>query len=263
MRELGINMHAITGLTDEAYIDTVAANGLSKVFAGPWEHERLANLADYAAKRGASFEMLHAPFGHINDMWFAGEDGDAMLKELTDCVDGCVAAGAGIAAVHLSSGENAPPITDIGRGRFEALVAYANKRGIKIAFENQRKLANLAWAFETFTPADGVGFCWDCGHEACFTPGRAYMPLFGDRLICTHLHDNRGVYNQDLHLLPFDGTVSFTRVTDQLRQYHYQGNLTLEAIVKNSDQYNDITPQAYLEKAAAAVKRLAWMLDGE
>jgi len=260
MRKIGINMHAKIGLTDEEYIDALAANGFECLFAGPWEHSRLENLANYAAKRGLTVEMLHAPFNHINDIWFAGEGGDAMLKELKDCVDGCVAAGTGIAVVHLSSGEDAPPVTDIGRARFEELVAYANGRGVKIAFENQRKLANLAWSMETFTEAQ-AGFCWDCGHEACFTPGREFMPLFGDRLICTHIHDNFKVYNEDRHLLPFDGSVDFTRTADLLKQYDYQGNLSLEVMTKNSNVYDGMDIHTYLARAAAAVKRLRSMLD--
>lgn len=262
MRNIGINMHAKPGLTDEQYVELAANVGFDSVFAGPWEHDRLEKLAACTAAHGMTVETLHAPFGHINDIWFAGDDGDAMLAELKDCVDGCVAAGAKIAVVHLSSGEAAPPVTDAGRARFETLVAYANQRGVKIAFENQRKLANLAWSMETFTEEE-AGFCWDCGHEACFTPGKEFMPLFGERLLCTHIHDNFKRYNEDRHLLPFDGAMDFARVTDLFRQSGYQGTLSLEAITRNSHAYDDMDIETYLSRAATAVKRLRTMLDGE
>ena len=78
------------------------------------------------------------------------EDGDAMYNELVNSVDACVAVGAPIVVVHLSSGQNPPPTTDAGRGRYIQLVDYAAKKNIKIAFENQRMLGNIGWAFEPF-----------------------------------------------------------------------------------------------------------------
>ena len=129
-----------------------------------------------------------------------------------------------------------------------------------IAFENQRKLANIAWAFEAFT-TETVKFCWDCGHEFCFTPGRHYMPLFGDRLICTHIHDNTAVFNDDSHFLPFDGACDFVYVADTLRNSDYTGSLMLE--VGNPSRYGELSPQEFLKKAWDAAVRLRTMVDGE
>ena len=33
------------------------------------------------------YETIHAPFGHINDIWIDKDEGDVMEKELTDCID--------------------------------------------------------------------------------------------------------------------------------------------------------------------------------
>ena len=101
-------------------------------------------------------------------------------------------------------------------------------KGVQIAFENQRKLANIAWTFEEIEDAPNVGFCWDTGHENCFTPGRQYMPLFGKKLICTHIHDNNGVFDHDEHLLPFDGKLDFVRAARQIRESGFTGALVLE-----------------------------------
>jgi sugar phosphate isomerase/epimerase len=163
---------------------------------------------------------------------------------------------------HLSSGMKPPSLTDIGRGRFIALVEHAAAKGVQIAFENQRKLANIAWTFEEFEDAPNVGFCWDTGHEACFSPGRQYMPLFGQRLICTHIHDNSGEFNRDEHLLPFDGKLDFERIARQIRESGFTGSLMLEAIAANSHLYDDMTCEAYLERAAASVRKLRDMVDG-
>ncbi len=256
MRKIGINLHAVKGLTDEEYLREIAALGFHAIFSGVLAPERQAAAAELCARYGIEYETLHAPFGHINDIWLENDNG--MLDELLHCVDHCVLAGVPIAVVHLSAGMTPPSITDIGRERFARLVDYAAEKNVKIAFENQRMLANIAWAFETFK-TDTVGFCWDCGHEFCFTPGRHYMPLFGDRLICTHIHDNTAIFNEDKHFLPFDGVCDFDYVTKTIRESGYTGSLMLE--VGNASRYGDMVPQDFLKKAADVVKKLRSMVD--
>ena len=91
------------------------------------------------------------------------------------------------------------------------------------------------------------------------------MPLFGDRLICTHIHDNEGVFNEDKHMLPFDGTLDFERVARQIRESGYKGTLMLEVLAGASDHYEGVSyqgvsPREYLRRAADAAKRLANMV---
>ena len=260
MRKIGINLYARKEMKMEDYVRIISELGFDTVFSGVKPREEMDRTAELLSKVGINYDTLHAPFGHINDMWYAGEEGDAMYAELTDCIDACVRVGAPIAVLHLSSGNQAPPPTDIGRGRFIDLVDYAAGKGIKIAFENQRKLGNIAWAFEEFAEAENVGFCWDCGHEACFTHGRQYMPLFGDRLICTHIHDNNGVYNEDLHRLPFDASLDFGRITTQIRESGFEGALMLE-VMGYKPYYDNISGEEFLIRAASAAKRLREMVQ--
>ena len=185
-----------------------------------------------------------------------------MLSELMNCVDHCVIANAPIAVIHMSSGNTPPPITDIGRARYEKLVEYAMKKNVKVAFENLRKSANFAWAMETFEHNPMVGFCWDCGHEACYQNGREFMPWYGERLICTHIHDNCGLQDADDHLLPFDGTVDFNRFAEHIRNSGYKGSLMLE-VFNIVHRYDDLTAEQFLEKAAGVVNKLVKMTDGE
>lgn len=262
MRNIGIIMDAVSGLTDEAYIDTIADLGFSCTFSGGFGNERNEKVANLLAKRGMKYETLHASFNGINNIWLDNEDGERMLSRLFANIDSCVIAGAPIAVVHLSSGMTPPSITDIGRARFEKLVRYAQQKNVRIAFENQRMLANLAWALETFSTSDGVDFCWDCGHESCFTPGREFMPLFGDRLVCTHIHDNFGVFNQDDHMLPFDGKIDYNRFAGHLNKAGYKGSLMLEVFNDMSAAYPGVSPEAFLIRAREAVIRLVDIIDG-
>ena len=263
MRKIGINMNAIGGLTIEEYAKEIARLGFDRTFCGSSTPEGMVEMEKAVHKAGLSFDQLHAPFKGINNMWSAGEDGDAMYKILTDAVDCCVALDAPIATVHLSSGWTPPMLNDIGRGRYINLVDYAAKKGIKIAFENQRKLYNIAWAFEEFRDADNVGFCWDTGHEACATPGIEFMPLFGKRLICTHVQDNNAVFNEDLHILPFDGKVDFSRVAMWLNKYDYKGSLMLEVATGGRAIYDGLTPTEFLTRAYNAICRVRALTDGE
>ena len=86
---------------------------------------------------------------------------------------------------------------------------------------------------------------------------------FGARIGCTHVHDNDCVQDNDLHLLPFDGRIDFGRVARQIRESRYTGPLTLEIHATNSDKYNFMTLQAFLERAALSIKRLRSMVDFE
>lgn len=262
MRQIGINLGAIDGISREEYIKKVKELGFDTVFTGTAKTlEAQESVANAIASRGLIYETIHAPFGHINDMWLDCEGGEKMIDELLFSVDACVVAGAPILVVHLSSKEDAPSVTDIGRARYERLVEYAAKKGVIIAFENQRKLGNIGWAFDNFEKCDNVGFCWDCGHEHCFTIGREYMPLFGKKLVCTHIHDNMCEYNGDLHMIPFDGRIDYTRIAEHIKRYKYTGPLTLEVFANSSDHYVGVTPDEYLQRAADAIKKLRRMVD--
>lgn len=260
MRKIGINLQTIPNFTDEEFLRTVAGLGFNAMFTGMMDEDRHDRCANLMAKLGLEYETIHAPFGHINDMWLDSDDGEVMLDELTDCIDRCVQVGAPIAVVHLSAGNTPPSITDLGRARFARLVEHAKAKNVTVAFENQRKLANLAWAMETFRPEDSVAFCWDCGHENCITIGKEYMPLFGDRLICTHIHDNEGMFDKDDHWIPFDGNIDYNRFAAHLRRVNYQGSLMLE-ILYNRPRYAETPIETYLERAAAAAKRLVQIVD--
>ncbi len=267
MRKIGINLIRNMEISADDYIKTIAELGFKKTFSGVLEDEKeQLRIADFAAKHSIEFETLHAPFKRINNIWFEGEIGEDVLSELKMGLRRCKKVGAKIFVVHLSSGDNAPTLNDIGMKRFEELVEHADKNGVMIAFENQRKMGNLAWAIERFPSS---GFCYDTGHENCFTPGKRFMPLFWDRLVCTHIHDNFGIYNNDLHLLPFDGNANFERVAEDIRASGYKGSLMLEVNPLQADKYNlpnpyeGVSAEDYLIRAAERIKRLRDMVDGK
>lgn len=262
MRQIGINYGAKSGLDINDYAKTVRSLGFDTIFTGVAKtFDEQCKRADIFSKNGLIYENLHAPFGHINDIWYEGEGGEKMIDELLFSVEAAHAADVPILVVHLSSGVKAPPITDIGRARFDALVTLASQKGVTLAFENQRKIGNIGWIFDEYDDCDYVRFCWDCGHEACFTLDREYMPIFGKKLVCTHIHDNTAEFNADLHLIPFDGKIDFNRFAEHIRKSGYSGPLTLELIASNSNYYDNVTVEDYLQKAADVIKTIRRMVD--
>lgn len=258
LMKAGINIDAVKGISQKDYVRLMSELGFEATFSGDRDGAYHFSLANDLAEFGIEYETIHAPFDGINAMW--QDDGEGMYNRLAHTLDMCALSGAGIAVVHLSSGVNAPTLNDMGMARYARLVEYAQKKGVRIAFENQRKIANLSWALETFADAENVGFCWDCGHEYCFTPGREYMPLFSRQLICTHIHDNTCVYNSDDHMIPFDGNVDFDRVAEHIRKSGFDGTLMLEVFALHKI-YDDMSAEVFIQRAAEAAKRLESMVE--
>jgi len=261
--EIGINLYCYGDekmLSVEKQAELMEENGFTKTFDFPSSRKTCERNAEILSKYGISYDTLHAPFKGINSMWRQGDEGDAMLERLIDGVDKCALVGAGVLIVHLSSGIPAPRISDTGFARFDALMEHAEKKNIKIAYENQRFVANIAAVMEGYPEA---GFCWDVGHEGCFAFGKKYMPLFGDRLSALHLHDNHKVFNGDEHMIPFDGKLDYGYIAKEIADSKYTGTLMLELMRSNSHYYDDVSPEDYYKRAGNAAKKLSDMVGKE
>ncbi len=252
-RKIGINVNCYGPLPFDEQISLMKKEGFEACFTGSANPE-LDNLMKALEGSGVVCDNYHAPFDGINDIWKPGEAGDVMLARLIDSVGKCVKYDVPALVVHLSSGSKAPHVNDWGADRFAALMAEADRVGVAVCYENQRKLSNLAFAFEQFKTAR---FCWDCGHEFCFTPGRHYMPIFGDKLSALHIHDNPTEYNGDKHMIPYDAKIDFSYVAEQIALSGYEGTLMLELLRRNSMFfYENYTPEQYFSRAGAAARRL-------
>lgn len=254
--QFGINIGAYP-IPVAQQLSLIRQNGFSAVFCEA-DSGLLPTIAEPCAQYGLTIESCHAPFDHINDLWYETADGERMLDALLRSVDECADYGVPVLVTHLSSGENPPRVNDIGLSRLEALVQLADSRGVTIAFENQRMLGNLALALESFPT---TAFCWDRGHEGCFTDGKwDFMALFGDRLAAIHLHDNAACHNKDDHRIPFDGTLDWRRPAAAIAQAGYEKALMLELFAENTPAYLTMGAEAYYARAAAAARRLGTLI---
>ena len=258
MRKIGINVRPNVSYGVAPFMDALAHAGFNSVFTYGNEPDFIDFVSKKCAETGMEYEALHAPHEHINELWVPDGRGDEVVKMLKESVDLADAHGIPIVIMHLSSKENAPHVTDAGLLRFDRLVDYAAEKKIRIAVENQRKLGNITTVLEIYGKDSPVGFCWDCGHEACFSYGREYLPLFPERCLFTHINDNNKIYNVDEHLLPFDGQIDFWRVADLLHAANYDGTLALEIDLphEGSDKYANLSLEQFVAKAYAAINRL-------
>ena len=255
MQKIGIVFDTCPAITDRERVAFMQKHGFEATFLMANDPEIDARCA-LLREGGIVCENAHAPFDGINAMWFDNDEGDKMEARLNASLDTCARCEIPIVIVHLSSGDRPPRVCDAGHARFDRLMARARALGITVAFENQRKLGNLALAMEYYPEA---GFCFDTGHESCFTPGRQYMPLFGSRTVALHLHDNCGAYNADDHILPYDGKVDLERCARQLAESPYAGAIMSESY--KTAFYDALSPLEYYDRAEKAIRRFAERVD--
>ena len=259
---MNIGIVVFRGLPLIKQIEFLKKNGVTHTFISS-EWEDFDGAMKLMCENGIICETLHAPYDKINDMW--GSDpfaANRMLKRLKDAVKKCARYNIPVAIVHLSSGCPMPEITKQGIRRYDRLMRYANRLGVKIAYENQRYLENISFFMDRHPNA---GFCYDIGHENGFTHGVMFMEHFGDRLCALHVHDNRCGDNTDDHMIPFDGNIDYSYATKYISDSGFNGTMMLEisrkAKVDGVNYYADLSDEEYYSRAAMAAKRLAHMVE--
>lgn len=263
-RKLGINCDCIREDIDTletlALVHTI---GFDSTFTKMSDRRLIAAIKNKTIEYGMDFEFIHAPFRGANVMWQAGEDYLPLFNgilETIDCADEC---DVDTIVMHVSSGWHTPPLCDVGFSRFDRIVEYADKHGVRIAFENVRKLGDHAAILHRYENVPHVGFCYDAGHEHCYTETVPFIDLYHARMWCTHLHDNLGRDHNDLeadgdfHYLPLDGTKDYKAMIDKMDRYGYTGSLMLEVFNSTKPEYQAMSPEAFIRLAYERVKTIS------
>lgn len=226
---------------------------------------------------GLKIQSLHAPFGKCADMWSDDkEEAEIAEKELIDSVMFCVNHNIELMVSHVWIGfDNIPSPSESGLEHYGNVIDFAQKYGIKIAFENTEGDDFLAALLGNFKDRKNVGFCWDSGHEMCYNDSKNLLAMYGDRLFGTHLNDNLGVkdyngkitWHDDLHLLPFDGIADWNYNAKHLAECSFDAPLTFELkINSNPNRYENeiygmMTPEVYFAEAYKRSCRVAALFN--
>ncbi len=246
MTKYGIHLGKINS-DPTALLQTIKDTGFDSVLVsleGSFPHVEFANIVRSV---GLDIDNSHAPWTDINHFWKDNEKGIGAYEMLKNHLIKCSECGIPRVVWHVSAGNGYPPISQLGIDRTASLVELAEKLGIDICLENQRFFHFIDYIYAKID-SERLKFCYDSGHEACFSQTKLCLPKYRGRLAALHLHDNSGIYNDDSHLMPGEGTgVDW----DYVRKYlaDYDGVISLELKADPS-----MTREEYYAKALRCAK---------
>ena len=269
-RKLGIIADCIINKNPVSTLKTIKETGFDCFFTHHTDEQTIADLKAQGDKLGLEFEFIHGPYHGCNVMWEQGENYRPFLDDILRTLRLAQKYGVATVIVHVSSGWTPPPVTEMGLRRFDEIVETAKACGVNVAFENLRRLDNFSIVMERYKNCNNVAFCYDVGHEHCYTKNVDFLDYFGDRLLCTHIHDNLGFEgnphgNDDMHVLPFDGDIDFAKVMQKINAVGYKGSLMLEAFNGSPYKedgftaYKNLTAEQFIALAYERVKTLSTM----
>ena len=189
-----------------------------------WEHSQEEQVK-LCKELGLNIIFAHLGYQNINSIWEEGIEGDNQVERYKKDIKNCHDNGIPMVVMHLTSHKKAPKYGEIGLNRIRKIVEYAKELNIKVAFENTKIQGYLEYVLDNIKE-ENVGICFDVGHYHAHFNDKFNFEFFKDRIFAVHLHDNDK--SDDLHLLPFDGTIDWKHVINKLKECNYNGPVTLE-----------------------------------
>lgn len=234
MRQLAIAVH--NSNQGVSVIDTIYAiknAGFKNVFIQwydekEWEYGQKEQVK-LCKELGLNIIFAHLGYQNINAIWKEGKEGDELVVRYKKDLKYCKQNGIPMVVMHLISGDKEIIYGELGITRIRKIVEFARKLNMKVAFENTRIRGYLEYLLRNIRDYN-MGICFDVGHCHAFFDDKLDFKYFEDRVFAVHLHDNDK--SDDLHLLPFDGTVDWKRTVYNLKRARYRGPVTLEVIYR-------------------------------
>lgn len=210
-------------------------------------------LPKMARNVGLEVENIHAPFHNTNYIWIESIDAEDIVERYSQCIIDCFHQDIPTVVIHFISGDIPPPPTQLGLNRIKHLVELAEEKGVNIALENLRKPEYLQFVFSNIQ-SSRLEFCYDSGHENCYSKGMDLLGVYGSKLMALHLHDNDGI--DDQHRIPGDGTINWNPIVQKIKSTRYNGAISLEITNEFSKQYSEISAQEFLVMANERIRGL-------
>lgn len=202
----------------------------------------------------SSLHMRYKDFD-IKKFWQKGFCGWLLKKRLAGDIKTAKRFGFHSVVVHLA-GEP----SEIGLLRIKQLLNLCEKLDVNFAVENINYPKLFKYVFDNINHPK-LKFCYDSGHHNIFDPQTDYLSIYGDKLVCVHLHDNSG--NKDDHTLNKYGTINWDNLAQKLANIGYDGSLDYEMIMyyKRDETAFDVAQEVFkqaceLEKMIKKHKKL-------
>ena len=255
MRELAV---AIQNANKEVnVIQTIHAiknAGFNKVFVQwydkDWEYSQEEQVK-LCKELGLDIIFAHLGYQNINEIWKEQKEGEKLVERYKNDIKNCKQNGIPMVIMHLTSGKNPPMYNEIGLKRIKKIIQYAKENDIKVAFENTKIPGYLEYVLENIQD-ENVGICFDAGHYHVHFDDQFNFEFFKNKIFAVHLHDNDK--SDDLHLLPFDGTINWEDVIHKLKQYGYNGPVTMELCYRY--EYLKMSIEEFYQKGFEIGKQL-------
>lgn len=240
-------------------IDAIKKAGFKDVFVQwynkEWKYSQEEQLK-YARKQGLNIIFAHLGYKNINDLWKECDEENKLVENYKKDIKICKQNNIPMVVMHLTSKKVAPNYNEIGLERIREIVNYAKELDIKVAFENTKIKGYLEYVIQNLDN-DNVGICYDAGHCHVHFNDEFPYEMFKNKIFAVHLHDNDK--SDDLHLLPFDGTIDWEKVIKKLRDCNYEGPITLEPCYRYD--YLNLTLDEFYKKAYEVGKKISNMFD--
>lgn len=195
----------------------------------------------------------HLPYDGCNNLWLETFIGDEYTDYVLNLIAECGEYQIPTAVIHVTKGLTPPPYNKTGIERLKRIVDAAEKNNVNMAFENLRHNEHLDYIFKNIK-SPKVGFCYDSGHNNCYTPDKDVLEKYKHSLFALHLNDNMG--HDDVHMLPFDGTANWDRTINTLKEIKYDGVLSFELKKDKHEKYNELSQEEYLALAFERAVRI-------
>ena len=212
-------------------IDAIKEAGFQHVFIqwynnSTWKQSQEEQLK-YIRRLDLNVLFAHLEYKKINSIWEDDEYGETLVENYIRDIKLCKDNGIPMIVMHVTNGSKSPSVSESGLNRFKKICDYARELDIKVAFENTEIKGYLEYVIEHITN-DNVGICFDSGHCHLHFNNEFNFDLFKDRILAVHFHDND--QTDDMHMLPFDGTIDWSWFVSRLKECNYVDPITLEIL---------------------------------
>ena len=155
----------------------------------------------------------------------------------------------GIAAVPEDNTTSLEDVRALNIQFFSSLIPVLQKHNVTVCLENlvtgrnrgmdlfehccadPEEAVDLIDTLNNMAGREAFGLCLDSGHlNLIRCDPRRYIAKLGSRIKATHLHDNNG--HTDEHIIPFAGTINWTKLCQALRMAGYSGDLSFETFLQ-------------------------------